>query len=133
MLQLKEMAHRVQELDSTISSADFCADLSSNDLTHSLDGNFSNKTNTRSTETVSNNNIEANEILSKGSKAQSGKSEWVVQDEPGVYLTLSAVPGGGNELKHVRFRYIYIHTHIHIYVAISSFVEIWGIGLNVVD
>lgn len=31
------------------------------------------------------------------------KSEWVVQDEPGVYVTLSALPGGGNELKRVRF------------------------------
>lgn len=36
------------------------------------------------------------------------KLEWVVQDEPGVYVTLSALPGGGNELKRVRFRYHFL-------------------------
>ncbi|GMN41824.1 hypothetical protein TIFTF001_011043 [Ficus carica] len=46
----------------------------------------------------------ANQILPNGSKAQqTGKTEWVVQDEPGVYITLSSLPGGGNELKRVRF------------------------------
>lgn len=50
----------------------------------------------------------ANQILPNGSKAQqTGKTEWVVQDEPGVYITLSSLPGGGNELKRVRFRYVH--------------------------
>lgn len=43
--------------------------------------------------------------LFNGTKAQNEKAEWVVQDEPGVYVTLSSLPGGGNELRRVRFRY----------------------------
>lgn len=31
--------------------------------------------------------------------------EWVEQDEPGVYITLTALPGGGKDLKRVRFRF----------------------------
>lgn len=29
--------------------------------------------------------------------------EWVEQDEPGVYITLTSLPGGGKDLKRVRF------------------------------
>ncbi|PKI57756.1 hypothetical protein CRG98_021823, partial [Punica granatum] len=29
--------------------------------------------------------------------------EWVEQDEPGVYITFTALPGGGKDLKRVRF------------------------------
>lgn len=46
-----------------------------------------------------------NMAISNGSKQQTDKGEWVVQDEPGVYLTLAALPSGGNELRRVRFRY----------------------------
>lgn len=42
-------------------------------------------------------------ILTNAAKVQPEKTEWVVQDEPGVYLTLCSLPGGGNELKRVRF------------------------------
>ncbi|XP_051218419.2 PH, RCC1 and FYVE domains-containing protein 1 [Lolium perenne] len=31
------------------------------------------------------------------------ESEWVEQDEPGVYITLTALPGGARDLKRVRF------------------------------
>ncbi|GLT58676.1 hypothetical protein SLA2020_315470 [Shorea laevis] len=30
-------------------------------------------------------------------------NEWVEQDEPGVYITLTSLPGGGKDLKRVRF------------------------------
>lgn len=33
------------------------------------------------------------------------ENEWVEQDEPGVYITLSALEGGARDLKRVRFRY----------------------------
>lgn len=36
------------------------------------------------------------------------ESEWVEQDEPGVYITIRALPGGARELRRVRFRYVYI-------------------------
>jgi hypothetical protein len=32
------------------------------------------------------------------------ETEWVEQDEPGVYITLTTLPGGGRDLKRVRFR-----------------------------
>lgn len=41
-----------------------------------------------------------------GHRRHHEKPERVVQDEPGVYLTLLSLPGGGNELKRVRFRYM---------------------------
>ncbi|MFS7933859.1 putative brevis radix (BRX) domain-containing protein [Helianthus anomalus] len=31
------------------------------------------------------------------------ENEWVEQDEPGVYITIKALPGGLRELKRVRF------------------------------
>lgn len=49
-------------------------------------------------------------ILGNGTKSQSGKVERVLQDEPGVYITLCSLPGGGNELRRVRFRYFSPHT-----------------------
>lgn len=33
------------------------------------------------------------------------ETEWVEQDEQGVYITLAALPGGVKDLKRVRFRY----------------------------
>ncbi|KAF8378430.1 hypothetical protein HHK36_029769 [Tetracentron sinense] len=41
--------------------------------------------------------------LSNGTKTQTEKAEWVVQDEPGVYITLSSLPGSGKTLRRVRF------------------------------
>ncbi|GAV62006.1 RCC1 domain-containing protein/FYVE domain-containing protein/BRX domain-containing protein/Mcp5_PH domain-containing protein/BRX_N domain-containing protein [Cephalotus follicularis] len=44
-----------------------------------------------------------NPMISYGNKAQPEKSERVIQDEPGVYITLSSLAGGGYDLKRVRF------------------------------
>lgn len=38
------------------------------------------------------------------SNASDVETEWVEQDEPGVYITIRALPGGNRELKRVRFR-----------------------------
>ncbi|XAR73358.1 hypothetical protein NMG60_11007304 [Bertholletia excelsa] len=42
-----------------------------------------------------------------GSRTKEGDahndSEWVEQDEPGVYITLTSLPGGVKDLKQVRF------------------------------
>ncbi|KAL5182830.1 Protein Brevis radix-like 4 [Glycine soja] len=38
------------------------------------------------------------------SNASELETEWVEQDEPGVYITIRALPGGARELKRVRFR-----------------------------
>lgn len=42
------------------------------------------------------------------------EAEWVEQDEPGVYITLTSQPGGAKDLKRVRFRYaIFFYSIIH--------------------
>ena len=38
------------------------------------------------------------------SNASELETEWVEQDEPGVYITIRALPGGKRELRRVRFR-----------------------------
>lgn len=43
------------------------------------------------------------------SNASDLDSEWVEQDEPGVYITIRALPGGKKELRRVRFRYHSCH------------------------
>ncbi|KAL5981104.1 hypothetical protein ACLOJK_029024 [Asimina triloba] len=40
-----------------------------------------------------------------GTIALMEEDEWLEQDETGVYITLSSLPGGGSELKRIRFRY----------------------------
>lgn len=61
-----------------------------------------------------------NSSLPKGSKVQTQTTESVVQYEPGVYVTLSSLPGGGNELRRVRFRY-------------ESSTNVYGSGLLKID
>jgi hypothetical protein len=50
------------------------------------------------------------EVGKNGSRQPEAEScqeaEWVEQDEPGVYITLTALPGGARNLKRVRFRYM---------------------------
>lgn len=38
------------------------------------------------------------------SNASDQEREWVEEDEPGVYITIRALPGGVRELRRVRFR-----------------------------
>ncbi|KAL6187678.1 hypothetical protein ACLB2K_039074 [Fragaria x ananassa] len=42
-------------------------------------------------------------VLANGTKSHGGKAERVLQEEPGVYITLCSLPAGGNELRRVRF------------------------------
>ncbi|OVA13339.1 FYVE zinc finger [Macleaya cordata] len=49
------------------------------------------------------NGHSVNSLFQNGPKVQTEPAEWVVQDEPGVYLTLSPLPGGGKDLRRVRF------------------------------
>lgn len=39
------------------------------------------------------------------SNASDLETEWIEQDEPGVYITIRALPGGSRELRRIRFRY----------------------------
>ncbi|KAI9111424.1 hypothetical protein K1719_017114 [Acacia pycnantha] len=98
--QLKEMVQRVPEGGIASSSANFSAEITSNVLNQS--SNETQIANSITPETESNSHAE-NRILLSIPEAQRGKSEWMVQDEPGVYISLSSLPSGGNELKRVRF------------------------------
>ena len=40
------------------------------------------------------------------SNASDLETEWVEQDEPGVYITIRQLPDGTRELRRVRFRYV---------------------------
>lgn len=98
--QLKEMVERLPDGQNVDSSTEPEAETTNSILDHSLDESHIRNTFIPKNEGSSN---VANQILPNGAKTQSGKAEWVVQDEPGVYLSLSSQPGGGNELKRVRF------------------------------
>ncbi|KAK3004366.1 hypothetical protein RJ639_019175, partial [Escallonia herrerae] len=98
--QLKEMAERVPEGHSPSNKIDSDAEQICNDPSRHSNG--SSVTSLTSPKSESNENS-SNQTLVNGNKARNEKAEWVVQDEPGVYVTLSSLPGGGHELRRVRF------------------------------
>lgn len=46
----------------------------------------------------------SDELSVSFSNASDQETEWVEQDEPGVYITIRALPNGIRELRRVRFR-----------------------------
>ncbi|CAI8606788.1 unnamed protein product [Vicia faba] len=98
--QLKEMMQRLPEGHDADLSTDSYAETTNMIVDQSIDE--SHMTNMITHKNESGSNAEK-VVLPNGATTQSGKAEWVVQDEPGVYVSLSSLPGGGNELKRVRF------------------------------
>ncbi|KAL1187764.1 PH, RCC1 and FYVE domains-containing protein 1 [Cardamine amara subsp. amara] len=100
--QLKEMAEREQTQKDGISTNSKHID---KEKSETITQTSSNQTHIRSM--VSHDSQHEKNLTSKsfanGHRKQNEKPERVVQDEPGVYLTLLSLPGGGNELKRVRF------------------------------
>lgn len=47
------------------------------------------------------------------SNASDMETEWVEQDEPGVYITVRSLPGGARELRRVRFRLVCSHNIVN--------------------
>lgn len=83
-------------------------ELESNESDHHL---FSHGTSTASNRTLGHNKQGHTEAMTRnGNKTRESDSrnenEWVEQDEPGVYITLTSLPGGLKDLKRVRFRYV---------------------------
>ncbi|KAL8246137.1 hypothetical protein R6Q59_007353 [Mikania micrantha] len=128
--QLKDMAERLPvgaarnikspSLTSNISSGNILPNVSvdqSNDQTvpyEELDSNGSNsplKPNANNNRRSAQNKPADSEVAaaarnssrSNNGESQDGADEWVEQDEPGVYITLTSLPGGVKELKRVRF------------------------------
>ncbi|PIA62631.1 hypothetical protein AQUCO_00200561v1 [Aquilegia coerulea] len=61
------------------------------------------QTNSPTTVDLESNGHSANPLISNGPKFLTEHAEWVIQDEPGVYITLSSMPGGGKNLRRIRF------------------------------
>ncbi|TKY46697.1 Ultraviolet-B receptor UVR8 [Spatholobus suberectus] len=126
--QLKDMAERLpvgvsRNVRSPPSLASFGSNPGSNDLTNaSFDRLNIQATSPESDSTGSNNQLLSNgssaitnrsaghikhsqsDATSRnGSKTKDNETEWVEQDEPGVYITLTSLPGGVIDLKRVRF------------------------------
>lgn len=101
VLQLKEMAEKMPEAQTAIVNSSTVSGQNGSNLNQLSTESLSMSINSR----LESNGISKSQTLSTGIKTVNEKAEWVVQDEPGVYITLSALPGGFNELKRVRFRY----------------------------
>uniref|UniRef100_A0A0R0F000 FYVE-type domain-containing protein n=1 Tax=Glycine max TaxID=3847 RepID=A0A0R0F000_SOYBN len=126
--QLKDMAERLpvgasRNVRSPPSLASFGLNPGSNDLTNaSFDRLNIQATSPESDSTGSTNQILSNgsstitnrsaghikhsqsdAISRNGNKTKDNETEWVEQDEPGVYITLTSLPGGVIDLKRVRF------------------------------
>ncbi|XP_010276611.1 PREDICTED: uncharacterized protein LOC104611308 [Nelumbo nucifera] len=128
--QLKEMAERLPvgaarnnkpppltSFDSSPTPSNVSAapiDQTSSPITsHEPDSNgsnslvLSNGPSTTNNRNLSHNRIVYSEATRNGSRTPEGEphheSEWVEQDEPGVYITLTSLPGGARDLKRVRF------------------------------
>lgn len=103
--QLKEIAGKTQEVPLANCRSNSIAGHTNNTL-NMISNNESQTTSLTPRESESNGNSD-NTVVSNKTKAteskESKKSERVVQDEPGVYVTLSPLPGGHNELRRVRF------------------------------
>lgn len=85
-----------------------CQEPDANGLHSQLLSNVSSTISNRSAGHNNQGHLEA--TIKNGSRNKEGELrhevEWVEQDEPGVYITLTSLPGGIKDLKRVRFRYV---------------------------
>ncbi|KAL5831715.1 hypothetical protein ACOSQ4_017069 [Xanthoceras sorbifolium] len=82
-----------------------CQDLETNGSNNQFLSNGSSTASTRSLGHNKQGHLEATtRNVSRTKEGESrNDSEWVEQDEPGVYITLTSLPGGVKDLKRVRF------------------------------
>ncbi|KAJ4974536.1 hypothetical protein NE237_007710 [Protea cynaroides] len=98
--QLKDMAERVSE-GSIASIRSGSSAMQTNSIpSPAINESYMSGLNSLELES---NGPSVNPLSCNGSKTETDPAEWVVQDEPGVYITLSSLPGGGRELLRVRF------------------------------
>lgn len=90
-----------------------CQELDSNGSNSQLLSNGLSTTSNRSSSHSKQGHSDVS--MRNGSRTKDSESrhdtEWVEQDEPGVYITLTSLPGGTKDLKRVRFRYVIV---IHV-------------------
>lgn len=101
-------------------------ELESNGLNTQLLSNGSSTTSNRSS--GHNKQAHPEAMARNGSRTKESDSrsenEWVEQDEPGVYITLTSLPGGAKDLKRVRFRYAVPSLHCLSFKTLKSFLLI---------
>lgn len=66
------------------------------------------------------------------SNASDMETEWVEQDEPGVYITIRALPGGSRELRRVRFRYA-VFSCVHNLLLFFLFLFLFFVFMSVIN
>lgn len=110
--QLKIMADRVPEA-SLISRNYGSGYTSDSPKLQSIDNTTSNLLPSQLSE--SNGNL-SNPVACNGNNTLSEKVEWVEQAEPGVYFSISSLPGGDKCLRRVCFRYGKPLTHVIFYM-----------------
>ncbi|CAA0822285.1 Regulator of chromosome condensation (RCC1) family with FYVE zinc finger domain [Striga hermonthica] len=98
--QLKEMSEKVAEEQATAFSHSEPDVEMMNDPNRPSNG--SSVTSITSPKTKNSDHTNA-QMMQNGTKSQTQKSKRIVQDEPGVYITLVSLPNGANELRRVRF------------------------------
>ncbi|GFP86184.1 ultraviolet-b receptor uvr8 [Phtheirospermum japonicum] len=95
--QLKEMAEKVPDGQGHLDTNEQMA----NDPNRPSNGSSVTSITSPKSESSDNSNTPQ---LPNGTKPQLQKTKRIVQDEPGVYITLVTLPNGVNELRRVRFR-----------------------------
>ncbi|KAJ8773704.1 hypothetical protein K2173_006354 [Erythroxylum novogranatense] len=99
--QIKQMAERLPEEQTASQST---SSIANQDLSlQNLSSSGFHSTSELSHDIETNGNSIDTHMLSYGVKSQHERPQRVIQVEPGVYITLSSLPGGGNELKRIRF------------------------------
>lgn len=98
--QLKDMAERVPE--GNMSSVYGSNHVSDSLGLSSIENTRSNFLASQAPESIGDS---SNLELCNGNRMPPEEAEWVEQAEPGVYITVSSLPGGDKYLKRVRFRY----------------------------
>ncbi|KAK6159982.1 hypothetical protein DH2020_003363 [Rehmannia glutinosa] len=98
-IQLKEMAEKVPEDQVACSHLDANEQVM-NDFNRPSNGSSVTSITSPKSESSDNSNTPP---LPNGTKGPLQKSKRIIQDEPGVYITLVTLPNGVNELRRVRF------------------------------
>ncbi|KAB1227972.1 Ultraviolet-B receptor UVR8 [Morella rubra] len=104
--QLKDMAERLPLGAARNTKSPSLSSLGSSPASNEVSNAAIERMNGQATLQEQDSNASNSQLLSNGLSTNSESrvdTEWVEQDEPGVYITLTSLPGGVKDLKRVRF------------------------------
>lgn len=81
--------------------------------------------------TSASQDIDRSRELSIISNASYSDTEWVEQDEAGVYITIKALPDGRRELIRVRFRLVFLPIYIHTELTCINYYNTCYIAISI--